>query len=70
VSDKSVHAGFRVDILDGADRQAASRSTGLRQAAPGETQTVSSEGMTDGPSGVPCPSGGRARLAEVSVYNF
>lgn len=70
VSDKSLSAGFRYDVLDAAGRQVVSRSTAVQQAAPGETQTVSSEGTTDGPSGVPCPSGGRARLAEVSVYNF
>ena len=70
VSDKSLSAGFQYDVLDAAGRQVTSRSTAVRQAAPGETQTVSSEGTTAGPSGVPCPAGGRARLAEVSVYTF
>jgi hypothetical protein len=70
VSDKSLSAGFQYDVLDAAGRQVVSRSTAVQQAAPGETQTVSSEGTTDGPSGVPCPAGGRARLGEVSVYNF
>jgi hypothetical protein len=70
VSDKSLSAGFQYDVLDAASRQVASRSTAVQQAAPGETRTVSSEGTTDGPSGVPCPAGGRARLTKVTVYNF
>lgn len=70
VSDKSLSAGFRYDVLDRASRPVTSRSTAVQQAAPGQTETVSSEGTTAGPSGVPCPPGGRARLAEVSVFNF
>jgi hypothetical protein len=70
VSDRSLSAGFRYDILDAAGRQVTSRSTAVKQAAPGESTTVSSEGTTDGPSGVPCPAGGRARLAKVYVFNF
>lgn len=70
VSDRSLSAGFRYDILDAAGRQVTSRSTAVKQVAPGESTTVSSEGTTDGPSGVPCPVGGRARLAKVYVFNF
>lgn len=70
VSDKSLSAGFRYDILDAAGRQVSSRSTAVQLVAPGQTATVSSEGTTAGPSGVSCPSGGRARLAEVTVFNF
>jgi len=29
------------------------------QTPPGATKTVSSEGTAAGPSGIPCPSGGR-----------
>jgi hypothetical protein len=70
VSDKSLSAGFRYDILDAAGRGVARRDTAVRLAAPGATETVSSEGTTAGPSGVSCPRGGRASLVEVSVLNF
>jgi hypothetical protein len=70
LSEKSLSAGFLYDILDAADRHVTSRSTAVQQAGPHLTATVSSEGTTAGPSGVPCPTGGRAHLAEVAVYNF
>jgi hypothetical protein len=70
VSDKSLSAGFRVNILDAAGSVVTARSTAVQQAPAGETRTVSSEGTTAGPSGVPCPRGGRASLVEVSVLNF
>jgi hypothetical protein len=70
VSDTSLSAGFRVNILDSAGSVVTSRSTAVQQAPPGETRTVSSEGTTAGPSGVACPRGGRASLVEVSVLNF
>ena len=70
VSDKGLSAGFGADILDAGGRLVVKRSTAVQMAAPGDTKTVSSEGTTAGPSGVPCPPGGRARLTEVSVYNF
>jgi hypothetical protein len=69
VSDKSLSAGFRYDIVDAAGGRVARRDTAVQQAAPGTTQTVSSEGTTAGPSGVPCPRGGRANLVGVSVFN-
>ena len=70
VSVAGISAGFRYDVLDADGRSVASRSTTVQGAAPGETRTVSSEGTQAGPSGIPCPRGGRPRLAEVSVYNF
>ena len=70
VSDKSLSAGFRYDIVDAAGRRVARRDTAVQQVAPGATATVSSEGTTAGPSGVPCPRGGRASLVEISVFNF
>jgi hypothetical protein len=70
LSERSLSAGFRYDILDGAGHHVTSRSTAVQQVGPGLAATVSSEGTTAGPSGGPCPSGGQARLAEVSVYNF
>jgi hypothetical protein len=70
VSDKSLSAGFRYDILDATGRPVARRDTALQAVAPGATATVSSEGTTAGPSGVPCPRGGRASPVEVSVFNF
>ena len=71
VSDKSLSAGFRYDILDATGRPVARRDTAVQGAAPGATATVSSEGTTAGPpSGVPCPRAGRASLVEVSVFNF
>ncbi len=70
ISDKPLSAGFRYDILDGAGRRLAQRDTAVQAAAPGTTAMVSSEGTTAGPSGVPCPRGGRASLVEVSVFNF
>jgi hypothetical protein len=70
VSDKALSAGFRAEILDSAGHVVTSRSTAVQQAPPSETRTVSSEGTTAGPSGVRCPTGGRARVTEVSVYNF
>jgi hypothetical protein len=70
VSDKSLSAGFRYDVLDAAGRPVTRRDTGGQGVAPGATATVSSEGTTAGPSGVPCPRGGRASLVEVSVFNF
>jgi hypothetical protein len=70
VSSKTLTAGFDVDVLDGAGRQVTSRGTAARQTAPGATSTVSSEGTTAGPSGVPCPAGGHARIADVFVLNL
>ena len=70
VSGRTVSAGFRYDVLDAAGRPVTARETAVQQAAPGATTTVSSEGTTAGPSGVPCPAGGQARLAAVSVFNF
>jgi hypothetical protein len=70
ISDKSLSAGFRVNILDSAGKVVTSRSTAVQQAPAGETRTVSSEGTTAGPSGVACPRGGRASLVEISVLNF
>lgn len=70
VSDKSLSAGFRYDILDAAGGRVARRDTAVQGAGPGTTQTVSSEGTTAGPSGIPCPRGGRANLVEISVFNF
>jgi hypothetical protein len=70
VSSTRISAGFRYDILDASGHAVASRSTAVRQAAPGETRTVSSEGTQAGPSGVPRPPGGQPRLAEVSVFNL
>jgi hypothetical protein len=70
VSDKTLSAGFDVDIVDAAGRVVASRSTAVLQASAGETKTVSSEGTTAGPSGVRCPSNGRARVTKVGAYHF
>ena len=70
VSDKALSAGFDADIVDRGGHRVTSRSTGVRQAVPGETTIVSSEGTTAGPSGVRCPSGGTARVTDVSVFNF
>ncbi len=70
VSTKLVSAGFRYDILDARGQHVASRGTAVRQARPGEVETVSSEGTTAGASGIPCPAGGRPRLVEVSVLNL
>src|SRR5262245_26910483 len=70
LSERSLSAGFTNDILDAGGRQVASRSTAAQQVGPGLTAAVSSEGTTAGPSGVPCPPGGRAQLREVGVYNF
>jgi len=70
VSDKTLSAGFDVDILDGGGHPVTTRSTAVQQAAPGDTKTVSSEGTTAGPSGIRCPSGGRARVTTTGVYNF
>ena len=70
VSDKALSAGFDVEILDAGGHRVTSRSTAVQQAAPGDTKTVSSEGTTAGPSGVRCPSDGKARVTKVSVFNF
>ena len=70
VSDKSLSAGFDADILDAGGHPVATRSTAVQQAGPGDTKTVSSEGTTAGPSGIRCPSGGRARVTNTGVYNF
>jgi hypothetical protein len=70
VSDKTLSAGFDVDIVDAAGRVVASRSTAVLRAYAGETKTVSSEGTTAGPSGVRCPSNGRARVTNVGAYHF
>jgi hypothetical protein len=70
VTTHAVSAGFEYDVLDAAGRVVTSRDTAVQLATPGETRTVSSEGTTAGPSGVPCPPGRRARLTEVSVFNF
>jgi hypothetical protein len=70
VSSKSLSAGFEVDIVDGAGRVVASRSTAVILAPARESKTVSSEGTTAGPSGVRCPSNGRARVTKTGVYNF
>jgi hypothetical protein len=70
VSDKTLSAGFDVDMLDAGGHRVASRSTAVQQAAPGDTKVVSSDDTTAGPSGVKCPAGGQARVTKVSVFNF
>lgn len=70
VSDKTLSAGFDVDMLDAGGHRVASRSTAVQQAAPGDTKVVSSDGTTAGPSGVKCAAGGQARVTKVSVFNF
>jgi hypothetical protein len=70
VSDKPLSAGFDADILDAGGHPVASRSTAVQQTAPGDTNTVSSEGTTAGASGVRCPAGGRARVTSTGVFNF
>jgi len=70
VSRKTADVGFEVDILDSGGDRVTSRSTAVQQTAPGDTKTVSSEGTTAGPSGVRCPSGGQARVTDVSVFHI
>jgi hypothetical protein len=46
-------------------RELGSLSTAVQTAGPGETKTVSCEGTTAGPSGIPCSRIARVRLEEV-----
>ena len=65
VSPKTILAGFTYQLFDAQGRELGSLSTAVQTAGPGETKTVSSEGTTAGPSGIPCSRIARVRLEEV-----
>jgi hypothetical protein len=65
VSQKTILAGFTYQLFDAQGREIGSLSTAVQTAGSGETKTVSSEGTTAGPSGIPCSRIARVRLEEV-----
>jgi hypothetical protein len=64
VTQKTIMAGFTYRLFDGQGLDLGSRSTAVQTAGPWETRTVSSEGTTAGPSGIPCSRIARFQLED------
>ena len=68
VTNRTIMAGFTYRTFDANGQELKSLSTAVQLTGPGETKTVSSEGTSAGPSGIPCSRIARIELKDGSPW--